>query len=108
MSVSCLHSAAGQKRKRAEDQAAAAVGLKRSNVTPTSEGQADPPDGVPQASAQQTAAASDVSLPCVCINEFLYMNQGTFLGTSIHSCKLALPHGSAIVSEHNFSDVPAC
>lgn len=55
-----MHSAAGQKRKRAEDQAAAAAGLKRSNLTPTSEGQAD---GAPQAAARQTAAASDVSFP---------------------------------------------
>ena len=61
--VLSLNTAAGQKRKRAEDQAAAAVGLKRSNMTTTPEGQADPPDGVPQAAVRHTAAASDVGLP---------------------------------------------
>ena len=53
--------AAGQKRKRAEDQAAAAVGLKRPSLTPPPDGQAGPPDPTPAAAMPRAAVASDVS-----------------------------------------------
>lgn len=43
-----MHAHSGQKRKRAEDQAAAAVGMKKPNTTPPPEG-----SGAPFGSANQ-------------------------------------------------------
>ena len=41
-SLRCMHVCSGQKRKRAEDQAAAAVGIKKPNTTPPPEGSMAP------------------------------------------------------------------
>lgn len=43
-----MHVCSGQKRKRAEDQAAAAVGIKKPNTTPLPEGSQDPLSSVSQ------------------------------------------------------------
>lgn len=48
ISLRCMHARSGQKRKRAEDQAAAAVGMKKPNTTPPPEGSGAPFDSANQ------------------------------------------------------------